>query len=193
MTTIRPATLHRAEDPRLSDLAGRVVGARVVAVRYAMLAGVDWDGRSSLDGVHEVDLAVLLVTDSGLTLELAWATPGTEEGLSIAVLGAGERVSDDLVDMVDISGDPHWAAVLGRVVETLAVSFYEHADDSSIRPWSFRVGVSGGTGVTVALGEVAGDEIIYMPDNLVVIFDEPAARAYAIEGATESAWGAAIT
>jgi hypothetical protein len=189
MLTIEPATLHQVDDSRLVGLAATLAGERLVCVRYATPSGASWVNYSDLEGVHEVDMGVELVTESGLVLELSWATPGREEGLALA-LGHGEnRAPSDLVDLVDVSAIPDWSGLLGDLVEEVAVSFYVHNEGSSVRPWSFRIGVSNGSSVTVALGETSDHLIRYLPDNLVVIFEEATARNYEVADSLQSAWG----
>ena len=172
MTTIEPATLHRADDPRLTRLAAELVGGRVTRVRYRLPSGTDFAAES----VHDVGSAVELTLGSGRVLVLSWGTPGLDEGLAIEVREDG-AAADRVDASVDVSDDPHWSAVLGNPIEECALAFFEYYYDSSVRPWSFRVGVSGGGSATVALGETDGAEISYLPDNLVVIFDETKARA----------------
>jgi hypothetical protein len=186
MTTIRPATLHHAEDPRLAEVAAALTGEAVTGARYLVPAGV------GLHAIDDVDLGAELVFGSGQVLVLEWATPGIEEGLAIAVRDTSVDESLDLVDRIDVTDDPHWSGIIGNRVETLAVAFFHPDEDSPARPWSFRVGVTGGSSVTVALGEPDGSGIRYQPDNLVVIFDEAAARAYRIVGAIEPAWGSQL-
>ena len=183
MTTIEPATLHSADDPRLTKLAAALAGDRVTQVRYRLPSGTDF----AAEDVHDVGSAVELALGSGRVLAVSWGTPGLGEGLAIEVRAGG---ADD--EGVDVSDDPHWSAVVGEPIEELAVAFFEYYDDSSVRPWSFRVGVSGGGSATVALGEADGAEISYLPDNLVVIFDEATARNYRIVDALQPAWGTPI-
>ena len=183
MTTIEPATLHGTDDPRLTKLAAELAGDPVTGVRYRLPSGTDL----TAEDVHDVGSAVELALGSGRVLALSWGTPGLDEGLAIEVRQDG---TDG--DRVDVSDDPHWSAVVGKPIEELAVAFFRYYDDSSVRPWSFRVGVSGGGSATVALGEADGADISYLPDNLVVIFDEARARDYRIVDALQSAWGAPI-
>ncbi|WP_155247699.1 hypothetical protein [Salinispora arenicola] len=192
MVTIKPATLHQVDDNRLVGLAATLAGERLMCVRYASPSGSSWVNYSDLEGVHEVDMGVELATESGLVLELSWATPGREEGLALA-LGRGEnRASSDLIDYEDVGGVQDWSSVLGYFVEEVAVAFYVHDEGSSVRPWSFRIGVSNGSSVTVALGETSDHSIRYLPDNLVVIFEEATARNYEVSDGLQSAWGATV-
>src|SRR4051795_186318 len=101
MTTIEPATLHSADDPRLTKLAADLAGDTVTRVRYRLPSGRDFAAES----VHDVGSAVELVLGSGRVLVLAWGTPGLDEGLAIEVREDG---TDD--DRVDVSDDPHWSA-----------------------------------------------------------------------------------
>jgi hypothetical protein len=189
MVTIEPATLHQVDDRRLVGLATKLTGERLMCARYATLSGTRWINYSDLEEVHEVDMGVELVTESGLVLDLSWATPGREEGLALALGHRENRASSDVVDLVDVSAIQDWSSILGNFVEEVAVSFYVHDEGSSVRPWSFRVGVSNGSSVTVALGETSGHLIRYLPDNLVVIFKEATARNYEVADSLQSAWG----
>lgn len=162
MNQILPSTLHEANDPRLSELAATLIGERLFA-RYMMPSNASWDYKSDLEYVHEVDMGVQLVSESGLALELSWATPGREEGLSITLDAVENYPSTRFVDVLDVSECQEWAHILGRRIEILAISFHVHADDSSVRPWSFRIGVMGGLWVTVALGEIVNCSLVLMP------------------------------
>ncbi|MFC8849460.1 MULTISPECIES: hypothetical protein [unclassified Micromonospora] len=192
MITIEPATLHRADDGRLSELAGTLAGQRLVGARYVTPAGTGWSNYSDIEGVHDVGMGVELVTETGLGLELSWATPGRKEGLSLTLGREEERISSDLVDLVDVSGHQDWLGIIGSFVEMVAVSFCIHSDDLSVRPWSVRVGLSNGSSVTVALGETEGNFIRYLPDNIVVILNEAAARGYEIADGLQPAWGEVV-
>ena len=192
MLTIEPATLHEVVDSRLGELAATLAGERLIGARYVTPSGASWANYSDLEGVHDVDLGVELLTESGFILELSWATPGREEGLSLALGRDEDRALSDLVDVVDVSGHQDWSRILGGLVGAIAVSFCVHSDGSSIRPWSCRVGLSNGSSVTVALGETDGNFIRYLPDNLVVIFEADTARAYEIADGLQSAWGVIV-
>lgn len=189
---IEPETLHQIDDPRLNELAAALVGERLSSVRYVAPAGAGWENYSDLEHVHEVEMGVELLMDSGLLLELSWSTPGLKEGLSLTLGPVGQHAANELVSVIDVSDHVAWSGVVGHLVEAVAVSFRSHSDDSSTRPWSFRVGTSGGPGVTVALGEVRERALHYMPDNIVVIFDETRARAYQIPGSFQPAWGEVV-
>jgi hypothetical protein len=189
---IEPATLHRTDDPRLVGLVNALTGEKLVCARYAVPAGVDWENNGGLEYVHEVDLGVELITESGMHLELSWATPGRDEGLSMALEDETQHTRNELVDLVDVSDNREWTTVLGRAVELVVLSFHVHNDDSSDRPWSFRIGASGGSCVTISLGEICDHSLCYMPDNLVVVFDERTARSYEIPSSRQSAWGTTI-
>lgn len=192
MLTIEPATLHEVDDSRLGELAAALTGERLIGARYVTPSGVNWVNYSDLEGVHDVDLRVELITESGFTLELSWATPGREEGLSLALGRDEEQALSELVDVVDVSSHQDWSRVLGGLVGVVAVSFCVHGDGSSIRPWAFRVGLSNGSSVTVALGETDGNLIRYLPDNLVVIFEADTAKRYEITDGLQSAWGSIV-
>src|SRR4051812_28316903 len=112
MTAIEPATLHSADDPRLTKLAAELAGDRVTRVHYRLPSGTSF----TAGNVHDVGSAVELALSSGRVLALSWGIPGLDEGLAIEVREDG---TDD--DRVDVSDDPHWSAVVGNPIEELAL------------------------------------------------------------------------
>ncbi|MEU6642707.1 hypothetical protein ABZ863_09155 [Saccharomonospora sp. NPDC046836] len=192
MLKIEPATLHRIDDPRLVSLVRNLVGERILRVRYSVPAGVIWQGDTELDHVHEVDMGVELVTDSGLVLELSWATPGSREGLAFTLDRLEELRPNKLVDLVEVSGRREWSRIVGYPVDKIGVSFHVYSYDSSVRPWSFRIEMSNGCSLVVALGEIDGRILSYMPNNIVVMLDEDVAGEYYVPDSLQSAWGETV-
>lgn len=192
MIHIMPATLHRADDDRLLKLACTFVGERLAAVQYAMPAGVIWGNGGNDDLIHEVDMGVELISAAGYRVSFSWATPGSAEGISISLDRGGRRASDDLISYIDADHIGPWSSLIGHSVQAMAVSFHAHSDDASTRPWSFRLAADDGVSVVVALGEITGDRLNYLPDSLVVIFDAENARSYTIASSDQSAWGEVI-
>lgn len=191
-TIIDPSTLHLRDDLRLIDLANLLRGERLISARYLLPSGMGWGGGGDLDHVHEVDMGVELLTESGIRLELSWSTPGVGEGLVIAFGAVMDCSEGQRLSSVDVSRDDQWSAILGYSVESVAIAFCFHDFTSSMRPWSFRLGLSGSSSVTIALGEIREGRLQYMPDNIVVIFDEATAQLYVVPNSPESAWGEVI-
>jgi hypothetical protein len=192
MIKIAPATLHRSDDPRLSEISAAMVGERLTAVHYAVPAGNSWEDYADVENVHEVDMGVEVSTGSGWVLRISWATPGLEEGLELEFDRADPARSNDLIDLVDMGDQLMWSSILGCQVQEVGVAFLVHVDDSSTRPWAFRIGLLGGSSVTIALGEVYEGSLRYFPDNLLVISDESVARDYRIPNGVQSARGEVI-
>ena len=66
------------------NIGQRRAGQSSLCQKGQVNAMIAWQNYSDVEGVHEADMGVELVTESGLVLELSWATPGREEGLALA-------------------------------------------------------------------------------------------------------------
>jgi hypothetical protein len=188
--SLAPRTLNSIADPRLQQLRKALIGSEVVDVAYAMPPEAIWPhGHRSDAHVHEVDMGVDLSLGNGTTLRLLWATPGSDEGLAIELLDSQTVTKDDLIDSVNVASRGEWADITHHPIKSVGIAFYSYDGSAEDRPWSFRLEFANGMSVVFALGEVADDQLSYMPDSLVVIFDEAMARAYEVAEARSSAWG----
>lgn len=87
----------------LSEIFGSVVGEFVREIRYVVPHGEDWPEGHGESRVHEVDMAVELVMESGFSVVLSWEMDGPSEGLAIESKNSTEL--DELPgDGIDVSG-----------------------------------------------------------------------------------------
>lgn len=190
MISIPPRTLNAVDDSRLLRLAQTLVDSRVDLVRYILPAGAAWaDGDRNGRQIHDVDLGVELLMRSGSTLRISWATPGSDEGLAIDMFDTPSPPADRTIDCLDVTNRDEWRRYVDRPIEAVAVAFYSYDGISDDRPWSIRLGFASDRNVVIALGEVIDDAVSYIPDNLVVIFDEVHAHAYRVVDSRSSSWG----
>lgn len=157
------------------------------AVRYEVPQGGDWPEGHRSDEAHEVDLSVELVMDGGATLALSWAMDGMNEGLAIELREAGESGSGLITETVDVSSRIEWSTFLGNSIVNAAPAWHVPNEGCSEMPWAFRLDFSNSSSLVIALGESKGSGFTYMPDSLVVIFDDSIAAAYRIPASFTSA------
>lgn len=130
---------------------------------------------------HDVWMGVELETHDGQVLSLFWINPQDVDGIGYAGhLVAVERTLEHALPGLEFSryevGDwPEWRTLVGHRVERV-----EHIWHPS-GPWrvGVRIYVDGRAPVTVALGSTGDSgDVTFVIDNLVVFFDDRAARAY---------------
>ncbi|MDF2254445.1 hypothetical protein [Streptantibioticus ferralitis] len=161
----------------------------LVEVRYAALQGESWPEGHRADRAHEVDLAVELVMASGAVLAFDWAMDGLNEGLAIELRGHGEQGARPMGEAVDVSNHVEWARFLGKTITDITPVWHVPNEGCVEMPWSFRLDFCNSSSVVIALGESKGGGFTYMPDSLVVIFEESMAAAYKIPASSTSSLG----
>ncbi|MEU7927102.1 hypothetical protein [Micromonospora sp. NPDC049107] len=179
-----------AGQPRAFDvLAAKVVGQNVSAVGYQPVSGGEWPNGHRHDTVHEIDMALKFSLEGGGSLVVRWEMQGLNEGLGVGLLTdslAGEFGS---VDFLDVSATPEWRPLLGETIANIVGAFHVPNEGCPEALWSMRFDFSHGRSAVVALGEMSGDDLGYLPDGLVAIFDETEARAFTVGSSAQSAWG----
>lgn len=189
MVLVQPWLALSGGGRQLIDLRRSLVGLGLESARYVMPSEVGWPGYHRDAQIHEIDMGLELVTSSGSVLAFSWAMRGIDEGLAIELRKSVERPAVDAdLARIDVSPLPEWRNVLGRSVEGTAVGWHVPNEGSASMPWSFRLDF-GAANVVIALGEVVDWEVDYLPDSLVVIFDESVARSYCVTSESGSAWG----
>lgn len=157
-----------------------VVGQRIVRVAYKSSADLFPDA-----GIHEVDQAVVISTDSA-TMVLEWRIRNYDEFLS--VVEPPDKAVTTALGALDVSGLPPWSALVGSAIAGFGVATQaSEAGDTLL--WALRMDFEIGASVVVALGELQGATPNYQPDGLLVISDPETAQTYQVLGAPESAWG----
>jgi hypothetical protein len=173
-------------------------GGRIANVHYLMPVGAEWPNGRRHDQVHEVDLGVEIVLDSGIVVSIFWAMTGELEGLSLSVrAGDGTSTPSSLTQAIDATGLEQWRSLLGGslTLDGAATHLPEEGNREAI--WSVRLGASQSDSVVVALGEASEQGLAYLPDSLVVIFDDGISQSYSIPFGVPprpvSAWGTKVS
>lgn len=146
--------------------------------------------RRHFKAFDEVDAGLELVLLSRLRLELRWEMQGEREMLSL-------RTHRDLPSVaawqsLDVSQADEWARMTFSPITAIAGAWHSPCEGCE-ELWAVRL-TCDAENVVVALGE-AGDgssRIRYMPDSLVVIFDEGEAKAYETLASFGSSWGGIV-
>lgn len=196
------ATLVSIDDlmkPWADDAAGRhaisarfgeLVGTRLVGCRYLFPAY--WDGYRPLstDQFDVVDTEVRLALDDGRTATLGWMMEGAPDGRMLD----GLRLAIGSLEGEPPSGNLDAYARWRLGGKDACVISVEALWQETERPgvdsvWAVRLDFLTRS-IVVALGEVDDEGLLrYMPDALVVIFDEVTAQNYQPRAAGTSAWG----
>ncbi|MEU7182033.1 MULTISPECIES: hypothetical protein [Streptomyces] len=134
-------------------------------------------------------MAVELGLESGSVLVLAWAMDGVNEGMAIEFRSPGESGTKSLGDPIDVSNHIDWRRFLGVPIASVGVAWHVPNEGCPEMPWAYRFGFSDESSLVIALGESEGTGFTYMPDALVVIFDEGIAAAYKIPASGSSSSG----
>lgn len=189
MLAIQPWAARAHDGASLAELREAVAGEVVRTVRYVAPHGNGWPEGHREDRAHEVDMAVELGMESGSVLVLAWAMDGVNEGMAIEFGGPGETGAKSLGDPIDVSDHIDWSRFLGASIVSVGVAWHVPNEGCPEMPWAYRFGFSNRSSLVVALGESEGAGFRYMPDALVVIFDEGIAAAYKIPASSTSSFG----
>lgn len=170
-----------------------LVGNRIVEVDYLVSAGSAWpDGRES-GRIHEVDHGVKFTMADGSRLQMRWEMEGEYELLAVDFSAHVEPDSGGLIDAFEVSATPEWMRFVERTVVSLGVARHVLAVDAPEPLWAVRFDFEGNESVVIALGEVRGGRLAYLPDAVVVLFDERDAQTYSHQGSRGSSWGEAVS
>lgn len=161
--------LHDAAN--FATLQSAVAGEAVRTVRYVVPRGEVWPEGHREHRAHEVDMAVELIMANGTALVLSWAMDGVNEGLAIELRDPGELDVDLYGDAIDVSDHVDWARFLGVSIESITPAWHIPNEGCPEMPWAFRFEFSNKSSLVIALGEANGDGFVYLPDALVVIFE----------------------
>lgn len=172
--------------------AAEIAGQRLDGVAYLVPSTSDATTRRHYNSFDEVDMGVELTTLSGSKFCFMWVMDDVQEGLRLNRAEAG--FSAGPLKRLDVSNEPEWAGLLGRAITGVALSWHRPCDEALEAVWSVRL-IFDSTAIVIALGEAAHDRrtICYIPDTVVVIFDEGLARSYEPPSSQGSSWGGLIT
>ncbi|MBP2337375.1 hypothetical protein JOF41_003553 [Saccharothrix coeruleofusca] len=134
-------------------------------------------------------MAVELVMSTGATLSLSWAMDGLNEGVAIELREPEESDVDLPRDTVDVSGHVDWEMFLGAHIVEISPAWHIPNEGCPEMPWAYRLGFSNESSLVIALGVAKGRGFAYMPDELIVFFDEGLAASYMIPVSDTSSRG----
>jgi hypothetical protein len=182
---IRPTPVTQADAAALSAL----IGAQLEGVTYHYLPPADGpsyagDGDGS-DG--DLTAVVLDFSNRGRTT-ITWAMLGELEGL--AILDEDEPYSGLADGVVDASHREAWGGHIGDSVISVGAAWQVSGDDCPESLWAVRLGFSTRS-IVIALG-IADPDLVYLPDELVVIFDQSLAASYRPRHVRDSSLGRPI-
>ncbi len=167
----------------------QILDSELTAVSYRYLPsaeGAEYHGGS--DRVDADLTAVILELGGRGRRTITWAMEGELEG--IAVLGGDAGYAGLADKTIEAHSRDGWRRHVGATITTVGVAWHVSCEDCSESLWALRLGFTSGSAV-VALGALQQD-LEYMPDEIVVVFDPEVARAYRPRHVSESAWGEAI-
>jgi hypothetical protein len=180
---------------RLVEVAGEVVGRRIVAVSYRLGASrPPWPGARSSGEIDSVDQGVVVGLDDGRALAIVWAEDGWTFGLGLQVEMPGRGsalVRDGLQFEADVSSTSGWSLVLGRVILSMGASWHDQFGEGE-SVWAIRLSMSNDRSVSVALGESDQGTPRYDPTSLLVFHETGAARSYRPVPEWDDAYGSDI-
>jgi hypothetical protein len=153
--------------------AARLVGERIVAVRYVAFDDDEAWNCADADGL---DFGVELETEAGRTFSAIWAPPGEYEGLSFRELPLiGRELRDDAVAVTDVTARSRWADVVDQPVTDVEI-YWEPWDDAVL--WCHAVAVAfGERRIFLTLNT---SDLEPSATDVAVVFDEDVARRHAI-------------
>lgn len=159
----------------------QVLGRRLRGVKYDLLEWEEEPDPTSI--VDTVPKAVILEFDETSVL-LRWdLKPPTEQ----LVLSRDEgSPAGPLVRRIDVSG--RWGAFLGA--KLVAASWAQQETGDGLQPWAVTLAFADVGELVVALGEVVGGSLSYIPDSLVITGSRDVALSYQPPAALTPAWTA---
>lgn len=178
--------------PQIAEaVVSRLSGFAVTRVAYLIPATMAGNTRPHASGFEIAESGVRLIDPAGRHRDIRWAQDGFDEGLWFGEQTGpdDERLWSPNVQLVDSNSWPHRGQ--SSVVERVTV-IWQQIGPSRFSIWSVRL-LLGGESIVVCLGERDYETGLptYIPDCVMVLFDEQVAREYHPSASFDSAWGPA--
>ena len=180
------ATTH-SERTKFESQVRALIGRSPSDVAYLDPAGSDPWRIKYHRGFDEASMGVELRSAEGW-FGLRWLMHGEREGLALVLNQTVPDLQRDRLKRMPAGTRPNWRHVMTSQVTKLGISWHEPTAGVAA-VWAVRLGFSSGHSVVVALGEWRDENIRYIPDAVVAIFDDEIARGYRIPAGEVSAWG----
>jgi hypothetical protein len=189
----KPAPVTANDIESLRAWAAGLNSRRLVGVRYWYWPDTEWPNGWSIDGVDEVAMEISFALDNGSTAVIAWAMAGFDQGvgenqgLALRLVARPFKPREGSLVPIEATELPQWAPLIGRKIVDVGAGWHVSDAGHPETVWSVKLTFDNSISVVVALGELERGSLHYLPDYLVVIFDEDLARTYGQPGRT--AWG----
>ncbi|THV41217.1 hypothetical protein [Glycomyces buryatensis] len=134
-------------------------------------------------------MEVQLILSNGSALVFTWSMDGLNEGLAIGYRSGETLDNPSLGTPIDVTDNEDWSVLLQKNIVSIKPVRHIPNDGCPEMPWAFRLQFSNGADLVIALGESENGNLIYLPDALLVIFDETTARSYKIPASSTSSFG----
>ena len=169
-------------------VASLLVGFRIDAVRYTRPAAMRRLEIQKGWGFEHAEAGLTLSNADGESRGVRWAQRGFDEGLWIGESSETEPGGAWVPDVNAVPA-PSWNLFEGSTVSSVAVAWQRIAP-ARYSIWSVRLDVADRS-VAIALGERDPDsgQLTYIPDCVVVIFNDGVGRRYRPPASLSSAWG----
>jgi hypothetical protein len=174
----QPFPITRESERRLHDNLSPLVGKRLIGVYYHHSSGEGAQRELSPLHVHEVDMELELQFENSLLLLVTWAMDGPTQGLDVELLAVSDAKLHATGSRDDMASTSEWRPIVGQQVEEVGIAWHESEEGPPEALWSIRLSFHNGASLVVVLGQLRDGQVQYIPDELIVIFDEPLARAY---------------
>ncbi|HNJ97873.1 MAG TPA: hypothetical protein PLV13_07090 [Ilumatobacteraceae bacterium] len=181
------ATSDKSRSEVRLEMTSLLEGFEFTAVDYLMPRGLADSVLTVGSGFEHAEAGVELVGAEGERRTIRWSQTGFDEGLWV---GAGGPTDEGAwVPGVKSVGVTSWSdrGLGNRIVRV--VPAWQEVAPSRYSIWSIRMELTVGA-VVVALGERSFEtgQPTYIPDCVLVIFEEEVARLYRSRASTSSAW-----
>lgn len=168
-------------------VAALLVGFRIDSVQYLRPAAMRGLESQKGWGFEHAEAGLTLRNADGENRSFRWTQRGFDEGLWIGE--SFETMASGWVPDVNAIPVPSWKAFEGSTISSIAVAWQQIAP-ARYSIWSVRLDLADRS-VAIALGERDSDsgQLTYIPDCVVVIFNDSVGRRYRPPASLSSAWG----
>ena len=176
----------------IEQQACALLGQEILRPLYLIAGAIENEHDfGSLSEFDEVSMGIEFVTKTGGNFRFGWRMSDINSGLAMGT--ADQKVTPFEPDVLDMIDSPNWRSLMGQQVIAVGIGWRAPESGSFRSAWSVRLSLEGGQSVVLALGEITErGKLQYIPDTVLVIFDEKAAKAYRPAGSESSAWGKII-
>ncbi|MGW5017463.1 hypothetical protein [Streptomyces cacaoi] len=189
MSIIQPWDTPERHRDQLENMLSLTSHKPLTGARYVVPESEGWPEGHRDDAVHEVDMGVELIMAGGHTVSFLWLMDGLNEGLAVELHGADPAPSRKSLSSVDVTCRAEWTNFIGETLVNLKTVRNVPNEGAPEAVWSYRLDFSNGRNLVIALGESKEAGLAYMPDALLVIFDNALAGSYRIPASRVSALG----